>query len=85
MFGARYEYIDNYFRSTASSGVTTEREEDMFAFAPGGGLVYNHDNNWQWFAGVYKGFNIPGPQLLGTTQTTETQLSRKLALPKKLE
>ena len=36
----------------------------MFAFAPGGGLVYNHDDNWQWFGGVYKGFNLPGPSVL---------------------
>ena len=86
MFGARYEYIDNYFRSTASSGVTTEREEDMFAFAPGGGLVYNHDNNWQWFAGVYKGFNIPGPSAArddannGNPVEQETSIAKEIGV-----
>ena len=61
MFGARFEYIKNFARSGTNTSQATGGEEDMFAFAPGGGLVYNHDNNWQWFAGVYKGFNIPGP------------------------
>ena len=61
MFGARFEYIENKARKGNNTAQATGGKEDMFAFAPGGGLVYNHDNNWQWFAGVYKGFNIPGP------------------------
>ncbi len=58
MFGARYEAIEYFYRK----GATADDEKEMlYAFAPGGGLVYNHDDNWQWFAGVYKGFNVPGP------------------------
>ena len=87
MFGARFEYIDNYYRKTAHSGasrgVTTEQEEDMFAFAPGGGLVYNHDDNWQWFAGVYKGFNIPGPSAArddGSPVEKETSIAKEIGV-----
>jgi Fe(3+) dicitrate transport protein len=42
-------------------GTTSNLKEETWAFVPGGGLLYNHDENWQWFAGVYKGFNTAGP------------------------
>ena len=53
----------------------------MHAFAPGGGLVYNHDDNWQWFAGVYKGFIIPGYQ---QPEMMEVLLNKKQVLLRKL-
>ncbi len=78
MFGARYEYIDNFYRS----GSTTAKEK-MFAFAPGGGLVYNHNENWQFFGGAYKGFNIPGPSAArddGSPVEQETSLAKEVGL-----
>ena len=78
MFGARYEFIHNDYRSRQ----TTEREV-MHAFAPGGGLVYNHDDNWQWFAGVYKGFNIPGPSAArddGSPVEQETSIAKEIGM-----
>ena len=85
MFGARYEYIDNNYRksSTTAANPNTQRDEDMFAFAPGGGLVYNHDDNWQWFAGVYKGFNIPGPSAAqddGSPVEQETSIAKEIGM-----
>ena len=78
MFGARYEYIDNFYRS----GSTTSKEK-MFAFAPGGGLVYNHNDNWQFFGGAYKGFNIPGPSAArddGSPVEQETSLQKEVGM-----
>lgn len=75
MFGSRFEYIDNFYRS----GSTTA-EEKMYAFAPGGGVVYNHDTNWQFFGGVYKGFNIPGPSAArddGSPVEQETSVAKE--------
>ncbi len=78
MFGARYEFIDNFYRS----GSTTSKEK-MHAFAPGGGVVYNHNNNWQYFAGVYKGFNIPGPSAArddGSPVEQETSVAKEIGI-----
>ena len=78
MFGARYEYIDNFYRS----GSTTSKEK-MFAFAPGGGLVYNHNDNWQFFGGAYKGFNIPDPSAArddGSPVEQETSLQKEVGM-----
>ena len=86
MFGARYEYIENDYRAGSTSGnggTTVVAGEDMFAFAPGGGLVYNHDDNWQWFAGVYKGFNIPGPSAArddGSPVEKETSIAKEIGV-----
>ena len=56
-FGSRFEYV----RQTYRSGATTSDSENTYAFVPGGGLTYNHDDNWQWFGAVYKGFSMPSP------------------------
>ena len=45
--GSRFEYIKQTYRS----GATTSDSEKTYAFVPGGGLTYNHDENWQWFGG----------------------------------
>ena len=55
----------------------------MYAFAPGGGLVYNHDDNWQWFGGVYKGFNLPGPSSArddGSPVEKETSIAKEIGI-----
>ena len=55
----------------------------MYAFAPGGGLVYNHDDNWQWFGGVYKGFNLPGPSSArddGSPVEKETSIAKEIGV-----
>ena len=78
MFGARYEFIQNDYRSRQNTA-----RERMHAFAPGGGLVYNHDDNWQWFAGVYKGFNIPGPSAArddGSPVEQETSVAKEIGM-----
>ena len=78
MFGSRFEYIDNFYRS----GNTTAKEK-MYAFAPGGGLVYNHNKNWQYFGGAYKGFNIPGPSAArddGSPVEQETSLAKEVGV-----
>ena len=60
-FGSRLEFVEQHYRDKAASTPRTNSKEETWAFVPGGGLLYNHDENWQWFAGVYKGFNLPGP------------------------
>ena len=50
-----------------------------FMFAPAGGLVYNHDENWQWFGGAYKGFNIASP---GTVRDDGTPVEKETSLAK---
>ena len=61
-FGSRLEFLDQHYRDKAATmGTTSNLTEETWAFVPGGGLLYNHDENWQWFAGVYKGFNTAGP------------------------
>jgi Fe(3+) dicitrate transport protein len=61
-FGSRLEFLDQHYRDKAATmGTTSNLKEETWAFVPGGGLLYNHDENWQWFAGVYKGFNTAGP------------------------
>ena len=62
-------------------GTSNDNKEETFMFAPGGGLVYNHDDNWQWFGGVYKGFNIASPGTVrddGTPVEKETSLSKEM-------
>ena len=77
-FGARFEYVDMHYRNGA--GLTTDNlKEETFMFAPGGGLVYNHDDNWQWFGGVYKGFNIASP---GTVRDDGTPVEKETSLAK---
>ena len=83
-FGGRFEYVDYHYRDKAATmGTTSNLNEDMFAFAPGGGLVYNHDDNWQWFGGVYKGFNLPGPSSArddGSPVEKETSIAKEIGV-----
>ena len=64
-----------------ATGTTNDTKEETFMFAPGGGLVYNHDDNWQWFGGVYKGFNIASPGTVrddGTPVEKETSVATEI-------
>ena len=83
-FGGRFEYVDYHYRDkVAAMGTTSNMKEEMFAFAPGGGLVYNHDDNWQWFGGVYKGFNMPGPGSArddGSPVEKETSIAKEIGV-----
>ena len=61
-FGSRFEYIKQHYRDGAATmGTTKNLEEKTYAFVPGGGLTYNHDENWQWYGAVYKGFGFTSP------------------------
>ena len=65
-----------HYRNVAGiMGTSNNLEEEIFAFAPGGGVLYNYGENIKIFAGAYKGFNVPSP---GTARTMEHQLKRKL-------
>ncbi len=61
-FGSRFEYVKQHYRSGAATmGTNNNLEEKTYAFVPGGGLTYNHDENWQWYGAVYKGFGFTSP------------------------
>ncbi len=82
--GGRFEYADYHYRDKAATeGTTSNLGEEMWAFAPGGGLVYNHDDNWQWFGGVFKGFNLPGPGSArddGSPVEKETSIAKEIGV-----
>ena len=81
-FGARFEYVDMHYRNGAGDDDDNIKEE-TFMFAPGGGLVYNHDDNWQWFGGAYKGFNIASPGTVrddGTPVEKETSVATEIGV-----
>ena len=78
-FGSRFEYIKQTYRS----GATTSDSEKTYAFVPGGGLTYNHDDNWQWFGAVYKGFSMPSPSASrddGTPINPEKSLAKEIGV-----
>ena len=78
-FGSRFEYI----RQTYRSGATTSDSENTYAFVPGGGLTYNHDDNWQWFGAVYKGFSMPSPSASrddGSPINPEKSLAKEIGI-----
>ncbi len=78
--GGRFEYMKFHYRDkTAAQGSTSNMEEKMYAFSPGGGIVYNHDDNWTWFLGVYKGFNVPSP---GTARDNGDPVEKETSLAK---
>ena len=83
-FGGRFEYMKMHYRNQAAIvGSTNNMEEEIYTFAPGGGLVYNHDDNWQVFYGAYKGFNVPSPGTArddGTPVEKETSLAQELGV-----
>ena len=71
----------HYRNGAGGEGTTNDTKEETFMFAPGGGLVYNHDDNWQWFGGVYKGFNIASPGTVrddGTPVDKETSVATEI-------
>ena len=81
-FGARFEYVDMHYRNTVgAAGTSNNTSEETFMFAPGGGLLYNHDENWQWFFGVYKGFNIASP---GTVRDDGTPVEKETSIAKEV-
>ena len=76
--GLRYEDIDLErldFATTdpgRADGPTQVRSGSTSAWIPGLGAVYRFNDNWRFLAGVYKGFNPPGP---GSTADEETSLN----------
>ena len=80
--GARLEHFKMHYRDKAGAG-TSNMEEEMTMWAPGGGLLYNHNENWQSFFGAYKGFNIPSPSTArddGTPIEKETSLAKEIGV-----
>ena len=63
---------------TEMVGLTTDNEEETFMFVRVEDF-YNHDDNWQWFGGVYKGFNIASP---GTVRDDGTPVEKETSLAK---
>lgn len=77
--GSRFEYVKQTYRS----GATTSDSEKTYAFVPGGGLTYNHDDNWQWYGAVYKGFSMPSPSASrddGTPLQPEKSLAKEIGV-----
>ena len=76
--GLRYEDIDLErldFETTdpgRANGPTQVRSGSTSAWIPGLGALYRLSDNWRFLAGVYKGFNPPGP---GSTADEETSLN----------
>ncbi len=80
--GARLEHFKMHYRDKAAAqGSTSNMEEEMTMWAPGGGLLYNYSNNLQAFAGAYKGFNIPSP---GTARDDGTPIEKETSLAKEI-
>ena len=81
-FGSRFEYVKQHYRNTtAAAGSTSNIEETIYTFSPGGGLVYKHDENMMFFGGVYKGVNLPGP---GSSRDDGSPLNPERSLAKEL-
>ena len=82
--GARLEHFKMHYRDKAAAqGSTSNMEEEMTMWAPGGGLLYNYSDNLQAFAGAYKGFNIPSPSTArddGTPIEKETSLAKEIGV-----
>ena len=80
--GARLEHFKMHYRDKAAAqGSTSNMEEEMTMWAPGGGLLYNYSDNLQAFAGAYKGFNIPSP---GTARDDGTPIEKETSLAKEI-
>ena len=80
-FGSRFEYMKMNYRNKAGTG-NDVGEEKIYAFAPGGGILYNYNNNLQFFGGAYKGFNVPSP---GTARDqTNGSVNKETSLAKEL-
>ena len=82
--GARLEHFKMHYRDKAAAqGSTSNMEEEMTMWAPGGGLLYNYSDNLQAFAGAYSGFNIPSPSTArddGSPIEKETSLAKEIGV-----
>jgi Fe(3+) dicitrate transport protein len=73
--GSRVEAMEQYHRKNSS----TKREEFTFAWAPGGSVSYDYNENLSYFVGVYKGFGMPG-----SSSSTGSNLNPEKSLQKEL-
>lgn len=79
--GLRYERIDYSYTSFESNGdnlPTDSASRVLDVFAPGVGVSYQTDENTTLFAGIYRGFSVPGPRAAarpGRELDSETSLS----------
>lgn len=63
--GLRYERIDYHYTTFESNGDNTPTDDasrGLDVFAPGIGVSYQSNENSTLFAGVYRGFSVPGPR-----------------------
>ena len=80
--GGRFEYMDMHYRDKAAAqGSTSNTKEETYMWAPGGGILYNYDQNWQAFFGAYKGFNVASP---GTVRDDGTPVEKETSLAKEV-
>ena len=80
--GGRFEYMKMHYRDKiGAQGTASNTEEEMYAFAPGGGALYNFTDSLQGFFGVYKGFNVPSP---GTARDDGTPVEKETSLAKEV-
>jgi len=82
-FGSRFEYLDQVYRS----GATSSDHEKTYVFVPGGGVVWDFNEVWggnlQAFGGVYKGFSTPSPSASrddGTPLQPEKSLAKEIGI-----
>ncbi len=63
--GLRFERVDyryTTFESNGSNTPTDQASRTLDVLAPGLGLSYQSDENTTLFAGIYRGFSVPGPR-----------------------
>ena len=82
--GGRFEYMDMHYRDkVAAQGTSSNTKEETYMWAPGGGILYNHNDNLQLFYGAYKGFNVASPGTVrddGTPVEKETSLAQEVGV-----
>jgi len=83
--GGRYEYMEQFYRNKSD----VYDKEEIYAFVSGGGLVYDfspgvftNNDDLDLFAGVYKGFSVPGPS--SGVDKSEAALNQEKSLAKEL-
>ena len=76
-FGARAEAVEQGHRKNSSA----KREEFTFAWAPGGSISYDYNDNFTYFFGVHKGFGMPGSSAAtGSNLNPEKSLQKELGV-----
>jgi len=63
--GLRFERIDYHYTDFESNGdniSTADASRTLNVFAPGIGFSYQQDERSTLFAGIYRGFSVPGPR-----------------------